>query len=223
MTDRLRTAAARIGQTRILFAHQSVGANILDGIKELEQAIGASIPVAGFDVSRPWIGIASARLGRNGDPRSKTDAFATAVSQSGPAIALHKYCYVDLHRAGDPNALFDFYRERIAAVARDNPDTTVLHITMPLTAVEQGIKAGIKRLLGRASDEAGHNEAREVFNDLMRASFASDTVFDLAALESSTVPRALRAGFTTDGGHLNELGRKQVAAAFIEFLARAMP
>jgi lysophospholipase L1-like esterase len=221
VTERLRESATAINRARILFAHQSVGANIIQGLKEIADEIGVAPAVSEFEPSRPWTGIASARLGRNGDPRSKTDAFAAAVSQSAPAIALHKYCYVDLHRAGDPKALFDFYRERIAAITRENPATTVLHVTMPLTAMEQGVKAGIKRLLGRASDDAAHNAAREAFNDLIRGAFPG-AVFDLAALESSAAQRALRADFTTDGGHLNERGRRAIAESFLVFLAQSV-
>jgi hypothetical protein len=222
VTDRLKAAAARVGQARILFAHQSVGANILDGMRDLENESGASIPIAAFEASRQWAGIASARVGRNGDPRSKTAAFAAAVAQSSPSIALHKYCYVDLHRDGDAAGLFDFYRAQVTALAQASPATTVLHVTMPLMTADEGVTSAIKRWLGRSRDRAADNAVREKFNSLMRAAFPADAILDLAALESSVEPRALRADFTTDGGHLNDLGRQVVAAAFLEFLSAAV-
>ena len=216
----LRQAAARVRQSRILFAHQSVGADVLEGLTDLERDHGEPIPVTAFDRrGPPWAGIVSARLGRNGDPRSKTDAFADAVALLAPEIAIQKYCYVDLERQTDAAGLFEFYRDRLARLAKAHPATTFVHMTIPLMATEHGMKAAVKRLLGRPLDHVDDNAARETFNTLMRCEFGDDALFDLAASEcSGDRPFSLRKDFTTDGGHLNARGRRHVAAEFLTFL-----
>lgn len=222
--ERLQDAVARVNRSRILFAHQSVGANLLEGLDEIARELGAPIAVASFDGARPWNGIASARLGQNGDPRSKTAAFVAAVAHSTPAVAVQKYCYVDLRSASEAQALFHFYRDRMAALAQENPSTRIVHVTMPLKTVRRGLKATIGRWLGRGRDHAAENAAREAFNDLMRASFGVDAVFDLADVEAGGArPRSLREEWTSDGGHLNARGRREAAERFLEFLARVTP
>jgi hypothetical protein len=82
-----------------------------------------------------------------------------------------------------------------------------------------------------AGEEA--NVARSRFNALLRAEYAGkEAVFDLAAAESTypdgrqasfdwkgaSYPRLI-AGYSYDGRHLNESGRRWVAAHLLRFLA----
>jgi len=74
------------------------------------------------------------------------------------------------------------------------------------------------------------------FNDMLIAEYSSRApVFDLARAEStypdgrscfvrqgSKTVYALAPEYTTDGGHLNALGRKWAARAFVAFLAEAL-
>jgi lysophospholipase L1-like esterase len=71
--------------------------------------------------------------------------------------------------------------------------------------------------LGRRSPRIADNARRELFNDRLRAEYGGrEPVFDLAAIESGGVgPRSLRADYTEDGGHLNALGRRDVATALL--------
>src|SRR5687768_257722 len=103
----------RVARQRILFGHQSVGADILRGLA----ALATASPVAGLHIAEaaaaPSDGpvFAHASVGRNGDPRGKTDAFARLLQ--APArfdLALHKYCYVDVQPDTDVDALFADYR-----------------------------------------------------------------------------------------------------------------
>ena len=96
-TDQLRAARSR----SIVFGHQSVGANILDGVRTVyrvaDMAPPATLQWANSLPSRGgWI--ADAAIGTNGDPSSKIAAFeARLTSTTGsPDFALMKLCYVDI-------------------------------------------------------------------------------------------------------------------------------
>ena len=109
----------------------------------------------------------------------------------------------------------------------------IVHITVPLTTVEPTTKAWIKSMLGRTT-ERDVNVKRNDFNSLLRKTYsATDPIFDLAEVEStqSNGTRSyftrdgekiytLAAEFTTDGGHLNEAGRRGAAEALLQVLGK---
>ena len=83
---------------RILFGHQSVGDNILAGIREL-----------GIQPNMTDI-----HIGQNQDPQSKIKAFEAAITNDYD-IAMMKFCYVDLPLDGiSPEELFQEYRAIIS-------------------------------------------------------------------------------------------------------------
>ena len=231
-------AATRLKDARVLFAHQSVGGNIVDGILSLQKEVGSNLHVIDLEAaSTASTGfIAHARLGQNGDPKGKTDAFVAAL-EGGLGqrvdIALQKYCYADFDRTTNAADVFTSYQRGIDRIRHDFPDVSVVHVTAPLMAVQSGPKAVIKKLIGRAPDHYEENLVREQFNDLMRRAYQGrEPLFDLASLESSRPgqPRdalslgsstvyALLPEYTTDGGHLNAGAERRVAAAFLSFLA----
>jgi hypothetical protein len=149
-------------------------------------------------------------------------------------IALHKYCYADIQADSDVEDLFRHYQETTDRLRRERPDIRFVHMTTPLTRVQSGPKAVIKKLLGRAPDHYAANMRREVFNDLLREAYAgSGSLFDLAAIESTRpdgrresirlggrTSYALVAAYTTDGGHLNRSARRLVAEQLLIFLAQ---
>src|SRR5438477_1426978 len=207
-------------EPRIYFGHQSVGANILQGVKELGVALS----------------IRDEFLAENGDPLRKLQNFKAAVGEGSRFdIALVKFCYVDVNADTDARALFERYRATIAELRAKNPGTVFVHATLPLTTVQTGPKALAKRLLGRTPYGTIENVRREQYNALMRRAYAGrEPLFDLARLESlapdgtavtvawdGSIAPAMAGAYTDDGGHLNARGRELAARELIGVLAAA--
>ena len=204
-------------EPRIYFGHQSVGANILQGVKEL----GVSLSIK------------DEFLAENGEPLRKLQNFRAAVGEGSRFdIALVKFCYVDVNADTDARALFERYRATIAELRAKNPRTVFVHATLPLTTVQTGPKALAKRLFGRAPYGTIENVRREEYNKLLRTTYAGrEPIFDLARVESIapdgsmvtvtwnglTVP-AMSPAYTDDGGHLNARGRAIAAQEFVTVL-----
>ena len=219
----------RLADLRVVFGHQSVGRNIVEGVRDIVSQLRGSWPIVDLngrdDAARGWL--AHGPVGRNGDPRSKTREFCDLLA--GPLggyvdVALHKYCYVDVTATSDVDGLFADYRTSMAALRRSRPQVTVVHVTVPLVRVRRGPRAWARTMLGGGASQPTDNARREAFNDRLRSEYSGqEPVFDLAALESSVSgARALRPDYTDDGGHLNPHGREAVAAALLETLA-ALP
>jgi hypothetical protein len=117
----------------------------------------------------------------------------------------------------------------MAALERDFPNVTFIHVTEPLTT-EPGLftelKIRLKTLLGRM-DWRGERAtvARERLNTLIRGEYAGRHLFDLAAIESTkpdgTRVSGLYDGYASDFAHLNAVGSKIAATAFLEAIAQA--
>lgn len=225
---------ARLQNRTVFFGHQSVGADILLGLAELD-----ATPIASKVVT---VGLASpgtvghARVGVNGDPAQKIDDFAARLRglESGVDVAVVKLCYADFEDEIDLDALFARYRTTMQALADEFPATRFAHFTVPLTTVESGPKALVKSLLGKPLYGIAQNARRERYNQRLREAFGDEGhLFDLARI-ASTHPDgateraddgglALVPAFTDDGGHLNATGRRVVGASFVKFLARLPP
>jgi len=109
-----------------------------------------------------------------------------------------------------------------------------VHVTTPLVRVQGGPVASLKKLLGRAPGRYPSNFRRERFNELMRREYAArEPLYDLAAVESTrpdgsreTITLggqkafALYPGYTADGSHLNEAGRRRAGEELLVVLAR---
>jgi hypothetical protein len=220
----LRADLQRLSHERVYFAHQSVGANILQGMKELSAREG--VPVFIKDEFIP----------ENGNPLLKLANFKKSVGVgSRYDVVLVKFCYVDITADTDVGALFDEYRRTINELRDKNPRTVFVHATLPLTTVQTGPKAWVKEMLGREPYGTVENIRRDQYNRLLRATYAGrEPIFDLARIESTTpdgkvvtvtwdgiTAPALAPQYTSDGGHLNALGRERAAREFIAVLARA--
>lgn len=228
---------AAMASKRIYFGHQSVGANILDGIKDVaELSPGATLRIiASSDpASLSGPGLFESPVGENGDPESKNEAFARVLEKGMGAqggIAFYKYCYVDFSATTDVQKVFASYRQHIDALKAKYHALRIVHVTVPLTMVEPAGKAWVKALLGRETARDA-NIRRNEFNRLVRETYRDDPIFDLAEIES-THPDGSRAFFTTrgqavytlcpeyttDGGHLNAIGRRRAAEKLIALLA----
>lgn len=234
----LHAALERIAAQRTYFAHQSVGANILDGVRQLAQAEGVALRIAEQPdaAAIPGGTLAHFFIPENGAPLTKLRNFESALGKGAAVdVALLKFCYVDVDAQTDAKALFERYRSTIDRLRRKNPHTVFVHVTLPLTIEQTGPKAWLKRLMGRAPYGTVENLRREEYNALLRKAYAGrEPVFDLARVESTapdghfvtvswqgaTAP-AMAAEYTEDGGHLNEQGRLKVARELIRVLASA--
>jgi hypothetical protein len=231
-----------VARRSILFGHQSVGMNLLDGLERLAAREGLALQIV--DVSRAPVAapgtLAHFFVGQNRSPYSKLDGFARAlgaISTGSPDIAIVKFCYVDFEPGTDVAALFARYQATLGDLQALHPRTRFVHVTAPLSEVQAGPKAWVKRLLGRTPYGLAENARREEFNALVRNAYAGrEPVFDLALVEStladgtrSTVEwngrkvPVLASRFTDDGGHLNEEGRLRAAREFLAVLAATSP
>lgn len=229
--DVVRAVAGR----KVFFGHQSVGGNILDGVNDV--APGA-LTVKEGRAPALFTGPAFVHtlIGKNEAPLEKIADFEAALDalDGAPQVAFFKFCYVDFDANTDAQALFDAYRAAHARLKAKYPRVTLVHVTVPLTTVQSGLKAWLKqKVTAQAPWGARENAVRHRFNTLLRAQYAGEPLFDLAALESTRddgtpftvevegqpVP-ALVPAYSDDGQHLNRLGRRRVAEALLTFLAR---
>lgn len=229
----------RIGAMQILFGHQSVGFDILAGVADLAGGSAKAI-VAVSEIEAPAApaptGITHFLAGQNGRPESKLADFARhvdAVEGSGPDVALLKFCYIDASADSDVNALFTLYKKTLADLRARHSKTTFVHLTMPIRTVQTGWKVPLKKLVRRPIGGYADNVKRQEYNELLRGEYGGrEPVFDIAAIESTRADGsrvtftvngrtyfALAPEYTTDGGHLNELGRRVVAERLLGLLA----
>jgi len=229
----------RLAARKIYFGHQSVGMDVINGIRDLEQQhpqVRLNIVRNSNPSTVAGPAFVESLIGKNGDPGSKTAAFRAVLDQGMGAqggIAMYKYCFVDVSADTDVSKMFHEYKAAAAAVHAKYPGLTVVHITMPLTTVEGSVKALAKSALGKPT-QRDLEVKRNQFNDLLRKEYGGkQPIFDLAAVEStrrdgsrvffqhdgSTV-YTLAPEFTNDGAHLNEIGRQAVAEQLLIALAR---
>jgi hypothetical protein len=231
------TTAAR---ARVFFGHQSVGANIIQAIPFVYDAKGLPSPeivevLPDSSTSLPGGGFfAHSFIGENGDPEGKLDTFDSML-RSGlgdeVSVAMMKFCYVDIDASTDVAALFGKYQATFAALERDFPNVTFLYLTTPLTT-DGGVKGRLKSLIGAGNPSAADNAARERLNTLIRRSYDSDHVFDLAALESTApngttlsgsydgeVYHTLYEGYAVDEGHLTSTFARLAASKLLTLIA----
>ena len=238
-TDIISSAALeKMANSRILFAHMSVGRNVLQGIRELQQAdprfekIRITPYETGVDTSAP--GLYHFLVGNNSFPEKKISVCRKMLidGETGPGFNafIFKYCYVDFKKETDVEAVFMDYLKLVEEIKSRYPDVKVVHVTVPLTVRYKGLKGWLKfHLFGDHP-----NEKRSMFNRRLKETFGdNDLIFDLAGIESTD-----RAGkelkymskgqkvnymageWTDDGGHLNMPARKRAALKFMETLAR---
>lgn len=241
-TTEYRSDLETLSKVRVLFAHKSVGRNVVQGLTDLADEARVPFTVATLDgrLAGTGPGVFHVEIGENGDPLGKISAFAEVLKQNevpGFDVALLKFCYEDLSASGiaDPRALVDRYASSVAALRAAYPGLRIVHVTSPLRADPAEWKTPIKRLLGWDTYEDADNRKRNVYNAELRRRFVGEAVFDIAEIES-TLPDGGRSAFgngdgrvftlaqvfTSDGGHLNALGRQVVATAFARAVAEAI-
>lgn len=229
-------AAARAD---VFLGHQSVGANLLEGIPAVYDRADVAAPpiVQDADSLPPGGSIAHTYLGENGDPLGKIEAF-DELMRGGMAdtvdVAAMKLCWLDFNPSTDVDAVFAAYRTTMDNLERDLPDVTFLRITTPLTTESSGVKATLKSLLRRPDLNAADNVARQRYNELMRQTYGdTGLLFDLAEIESTTPDGdrvrgeyqgdtyyALAPQYAADPGHLNADGSALAAAQFLALVSQ---
>lgn len=241
------SAWQQLSAKKIFFGHQSVGANIIDGIKDIIREhpyiklnIVTVPPKESYHFTHP--AFLHKRIGRNMDPESKIDDFADNIEHKlivKPDIAILKFCYVDFNPTTDINKVFDYYINTISQLQKRFPEITFVHVTVPLTCyapgldgLVKGLKDVIKQIIGKTNlyDFSCSN----IYNRKLIAMFkGKQPVFDLALIESTredgtrvyylkngTIYYELAKEYTNDGGHLNKIGRRKVAEQLLIFLAK---
>lgn len=227
----------KINSASIFFGHKSVGSNLVDGLMMVKEKYPQfSMPI--YDLGREYSGspgLYQKMIGENKDAQSKmNDFFASEgrFSGNGSVVGM-KFCYIDITRDTDVDALFDEYRVRVARYQRDNPNKRIIHFTAPLTSDATDIKSRIKKWLGKRVRGHEDNLQKQRYNELLLKEYGESAVFDIAKFESTLaggarvsgrmdkqIYYAMSPGYTTDGGHLNGYGKEYLATEFVKFLDR---
>jgi hypothetical protein len=241
ISDTTIKALQTVGNSQIFFGHQSVGANVLNGMQSLAKKTGQEVNIEKIG-SKPLNTqnvFAHSNIGENTDPKAKIDDFANQIRNLGefnPEVAFMKFCYVDFTADSNIQEVFNYYRNTMETLKKERPDITFVHLTVPLSSKSYTIKSRVKEIIGRRSwNDDVTNAKRGEFNNLVLETFSSEPVFDIARIES-TYPDGSRESFvkdkktfyrmvpeyTTDGGHLNALGQQLIAKKMVEFLSEVI-
>lgn len=235
----------KLAAKKIYFGHYSVGRNMLEGLTMvLQEHPNIKLKIqqsknVGHSINNP--ALVEGPVGKNFYPYEKLEGFKSKIETGygqTADIAFFKFCFVDFNPETDINALFDSYKTTLEDLQKQYPDTTFAAITTPLTCyapgltgIEKRAKDLIKKIIGKFN-EYDHSSAN-IFNALLTKHYAEKIpIFDLAKFEStkpdgSRVSRHINGQqrfelfpeYTTDGGHLNQLGMKIIAERFLLFLA----
>lgn len=213
------TCEAIAGQ-RWLFAHASVGGNIIGGMQTLHAEDPSRYPLVfatagtGSQILPPPAETVPGTVydGVRGNPGwlAKYQMFDGAVRNLGwhdPLLdaAMDKLCYID------PSADVSVYLASMTALEADFPGTRFVYVTMPLQS---------------SSGANASNMLAFAYNEAVRAHCAGPDrlLYDLADIEShdpdgnaitftvgEQVYQRLYSGYTSDGGHLNSVGARRAA------------
>jgi len=230
-----------IQNIKIMFAHHSVGKNILDGLNDIAMEAGVKINVASINnkIKMDTLKFVDFNPGKNTLPKTKVDGFVKKIEGLGadynPDIAFMKFCYIDFSPETNVNELFNYYKDKIEKLKKGKPDIIFVHLTVPLVAELNTVKSKIKRILGMDARQKASNIKRNEFNKLINDSFFNEPIFDIARIESTRKDGSreqftkngknyyrMLPEYTTDGGHLNKLGKYVLATELVNFLDKTI-
>jgi hypothetical protein len=232
----------KLAEKKIFFGHQSVGYNIIDGIRDIisvRDQIKLNIVETREPAEFDRAIFAHSRVGRNTDPVSKIESFAS-IMDAGVGdkvdVAFFKFCYVDIMRDSDPQKILDGYSAAINGLKERYPKTRFLHVTVPMCSPSKGfrrnIRQSVKLLVGKPG-VLDDNITRQRYSKLLKGAYSkTEPVFDIA-LRETVNPGGLRCyaakgvekvyvmapEYTDDGGHLNGEGKRKVAEQLLIVLA----
>jgi len=190
MKDVPTSSWKKFSQRNIFFGHQSVGNNIITGIDnimkenpQIKLNIVKTTDIKNFDApvfAHDWIGA-------NMDPQSKTEAFENILNNGvgeKTDIAFMKFCYVDVTSQTDSENVFKDYKETLSRLTKEFPNTTFVHIAVPLTSKPTGLQAFsnkvkniVKKMIGRPVFDYQDNINRNRLNDMLRAEYSGKYPF----------------------------------------------
>jgi hypothetical protein len=224
MASSVESDLAALAGVRIFFGHQSVGDNVLDGLRALVERDPDALTISELGsnecpsspdghhlagtpgrvtrgTSRQGASLVHTRIGRNEHPVSKCDDFRRIIDAglAGPIdIALFKLCYVDIQTGTDVEALAASYASCLDELSTRHPRTVFLPVTSPLRQTPGGPGVWARELLGRTNHTKVANAKRHAFNEILRRRYAGRPLFDLAASEA-TAPDGRRETFLLAG------------------------
>ena len=229
----------KLSRKRIFFGHQSVGENILRGMRILqEKYVLAGLKIADCDnlSKAPQSFFAHCRVGQNGNPESKIDDFSRRMKDwenGGVDLAFFKFCYVDITSQTDVGRLFLLYEKNMNSLKEKFPETGFIHFTAPLKTADNRPQSWLKKIIGSPETDLLDNIQRNRFNEEIRRRYGGEgTLFDLAeaeAIRPDGLPSVFHYGgknyaclareYSVDGGHLNEKAAEIIAEKFLIILA----
>lgn len=216
------SALDQVRRQKILFGHESVGFDVINGLDALSQAQPARYGLRiQHMIQAAWYqrnsGLGEFFFNHNGNPQGKVDAFVAKMHDGcGNAvdIAMMKYCYADLIERTDPRAAFEAYRNAYERLAQEYPKVTFVYWTCPIT------------IPSRCTDR------RTAINRLIREHCRTQDLplLDIADIECHTPDgreiteaggQKLYEGYARDqGGHLNATGAQRVGRGWWWLMAR---
>lgn len=241
--DQVTADLRTISDARVFFAHQSVGRNLLAGVRALAAEAGVPLRIVDLKAGETpdGTGLFHTFIGENGTPDLKVSEFVAEVASSPASafdVAMLKFCYLDLDdesREPSPGELLARYESSMATLSSQRPQTTLIHATIPLTADPPGWKTMLKRWLGRSTWTDSANRKRGDYNQQLRQHYPEGEIFDIARLEATRpdgelssftvdgrVVETMFGGYTYDGGHLTEGAGRHMAAEFLHTVASAV-
>jgi len=225
----------KLANKKIYFAHQSVGGNIIEGLREIldsnpEEKLNIIKSTDSKILDKP--ALMHTYIGENGDPLYKIDEFKRTIFDGigdKVDIAMMKFCYLDINKTTDIDEVFQAYKSAIDQIHEKFPEVKIVHLTVPLTVHDGGIRGFIKRIMGRPDN----NIMRQRYNDKIAMEYRDrEPIFDIAKLESTLANGqrvenregdltyySLAPVYAADNGHLNRYGRLMAAKNFAEFLS----
>ncbi len=242
MDERLEQDFVQVSSARVYFGHQSVGGNVVEGLKDLQQQLGHPLirinELDLLEMPESEGALLHTRVGQNEKPLSKCDDFRQILDQKLKGrvdVAMFKFCYVDFNDTSDVTGIFETYSRTMDDLKHNHPGVIFIHVTTPVRAEAGGAGVWVRERLGRPNRSKLGNVNRNEFNRLLKERYSSEPIFDLAAA-MSTYPNgdresfsvdgniyySLIPAFTDDGGHLNEIGRTYAAAELVRSIAAAI-
>ena len=130
-TDNTEVSWTELSGRRVFFGHQSVGADIVNGLthlKEETESIDFDVKESRLPVGTKRGILVHARIGQNQSPESKIAEFVEILTgEMGETIdiGMMKLCYVDITADTDIDRLAEHYVDAIAQLRAKRPDLTV--------------------------------------------------------------------------------------------------
>jgi hypothetical protein len=224
---------------RIYFGHQSVGEDIMNGLRSILQQntdVPLNLVTARAGAVLPESFFLDSFVGENRRTDLKCADFTRNIDSLAGGnldIAMLKFCFADIQRETNIQEILERYTATIDSLKARHPAVTFVHVTVPLSAGTTGFKRLVNGVLGRVGNNDMANLNRHRFSEMLRERYRGEPVFDLESIES-TYPDGTREVYAyrgetyysligdyaaDDGDHLNEKGRNLAAGAMIRFLA----